>query len=67
VTAIKDSAIGYTKEMPEEKHPLEISSTEELYRKLDKGLSDIENGRVRPFDDVMDEIMDNLQKRIDVI
>ena len=37
----------------------------DLYKKLDKGLNDIKYGRVRPFDDVMDEIMDSLQKRID--
>jgi len=82
MTAIRDRAIGYINELPEEKlhslieiihylkeekHPLEISSKEELYKKLDKGLSDIKNGRVRPFDDVMDEIMDSLQQRIDSV
>jgi len=80
MTAIKNEAIGYINELPEEKliavinflrnlqtakHPLEISCKKELYKKLDKGLEDVENGRARPFDDVMDEIMHDLQKRID--
>jgi hypothetical protein len=80
MTAIKDEAIGYINAMPEEKmisaisflrklqgakHPLEITSKKELYKKLDKGMDDIKNGRVYPFDEVMDEIMDDLQKRID--
>jgi len=80
MVAIREKAIGYINEMPEErlagvvsylqflvaqKHPLEITSKEELYREIDKGLDDIEHGRVRPFEDAMDDILDSLRQRME--
>ena len=79
MTAIMNEAIGYLNQLPEaelinvteylkrlseKKHSLEITSKEELYRKIDKGLDDIKNGRSRPFGEAMDDIMSGLQKRI---
>ena len=71
MTAIRNKAIEFIHEIPEErlaslldymqflcekKHPLEITSKEELYRHLDEGMDDIKNGRVYPLEDVMREV-----------
>jgi len=75
MTAMKSEAIGYINELSEEKmisvlnflrsirmakHPLEVSSKEELYRKLNEGLDDIENGLVQPFEEAMQDIRKEL-------
>lgn len=75
MTAIRDRAIGYINEMPEEKvhslieiihylaeekHPLEISSMEELYKRLDEGLDDVANGRGKPLAEAMKDIRKEL-------
>jgi|GEM_PF-2860703 len=54
-----------SKAMREPKHPLEVTSKEELYKRIDKGLEDVRQGRVRPFDDVINGIMDDLQARME--
>ena len=71
MTAIRSKAIGYINELPEErlasaldylqylseqKHPLQISGREELYRFVNEGLDDINNNRVEPLEDVMREV-----------
>jgi hypothetical protein len=78
MTAIKDRAIGYINEMPEEKvhslieiihylaeekHPLEISSIEELYKRLDEGLDDVANGRGKPLAEAMKDIREKLTQK----
>ncbi|MCL2362349.1 MAG: hypothetical protein FWC73_11130 [Defluviitaleaceae bacterium] len=80
MVAIRNKAIEYINELPEERlvsalnylrflgeqtHPLEITSKEVLYRKIDNGLEDVAHGRVRPFDDVMEEIIAGLQTEIE--
>jgi len=60
MVAIREKAIGYINELPEEslvnvisylrflveqKHPLEVTSKEELYRRIDEGLEDARQGR----------------------
>ena len=81
MTAIRSRAIEFIHEIPEEKltslldymqflcekrHPLEITSKEQLYRHLDEGMDDIKNGRFLPFDEAMREIRQELkQKDID--
>lgn len=66
--AIRSEAIGYINEMSEEKltsaleflrglcdknHPLEITSKEELFKKLEVGLDDMKHGRGEPFEDTI--------------
>ena len=70
---IRNEAIGYINELPEDKldivinylrnirakkNPVEVTTKEELYRRLEEGLDDIKNGRVHPFEDVMREVHD---------
>jgi predicted transcriptional regulator len=69
-TAIRNEAIGYINELPEDKldavlhylreirtkkNPVEVSTKEELYRRLEEGLDDIANGRVHSLEEVMRE------------
>ncbi|MCL1884141.1 MAG: hypothetical protein FWF81_10380 [Defluviitaleaceae bacterium] len=76
-TTIRNEAIGYINELPEDKldvvvnylrnirakkNPLEVTTKEELYRRLEEGLDDIENGRVYPFEDVMREMRDLIKQ-----
>jgi hypothetical protein len=75
MTAIRSEAIGYINDFPEEKlmgvikflrsvhatkHPLEITSKEELYRHLEEGMDDIKNGRSQPFEESMQDIRKEL-------
>jgi len=77
--AVKERAINYINEMPEEqvfsaldylrflserRPSYEITTKEEFYKNIEEGLEDIRQGRVRPFRDVMDEIKNELQLRI---
>ena len=78
MTAIINEAIGYLNQLPEaelinateylkrlteKKHPLEITSKEELYKKIEAGLDDMKNGRSKPFDEVMLELRQNIIQR----
>ena len=71
MTTIRSRAIEFIHEIPEEKltslldymqflcekkHPLEITSKEQLYRHLDEGMDDLKNGRYEPFEDTMRDI-----------
>jgi len=73
--AVREKAIEYINEIPEErlvsaldylrflcepKHPLGVQSKEELYSRIDEGLDDIQNGKVQPFDEAMQEIRQDL-------
>ena len=73
--AIRERAIGYLNEVPEEKlpgvidylrfvcepkHPLEVTTREEFYRRIDEGLEDMRQGRVQPFEEAMQEIRQKL-------
>jgi len=76
-TAIRNEVISYINELPEEKlssaldyvrflrekkHSWEATCIEDVYRSIDEGLDDIENGRVKPFDEAMSEIREKLAK-----
>ena len=54
MTAIKNEILKA------EKHPIKVSNKDELYKKLQEGLDDIENGRAQPFDEAMREIRKEL-------
>ncbi|MCL1884952.1 MAG: hypothetical protein FWF81_14495 [Defluviitaleaceae bacterium] len=76
MTAVRNEAIGYINEMPEEKltsaldflrglcekkHPLEITSEEEFYNKLEEGLDDMRNGRGVPIEDAMRDLRQRVE------
>ena len=76
-TAIRKEAIEYINELPEEKlgnvitylrnigakkNPVEVTTKEELYARLEEGLEDIRQGRVQPFDEAMREIRQELEQ-----
>jgi len=42
----------------------EVTNKEEFNKKIEDGLKDMQQGRVRPFRDVMNEIKEELQQRI---
>jgi len=56
--------IDYLRFICEPKNPLELTSKEDLYRRIDEGLEDVQQGRVRPFEDAMNEIMGGLKARM---
>jgi len=73
--AVREKAIEYINEIPEDrlasaldylrflcepKNPLEVSSLEELYNRIDEGLEDIQRGRVQPFNEAIQEIRQEL-------
>jgi predicted transcriptional regulator len=75
---IRNEAIGYINELPEErlesaitylrnlcekKHPLEVSSAEELHAKIEEGLEDVRQGRTRPFKEAMADIRKRIAER----
>jgi len=75
MTAIRSEAIGYINDFSEEKmmgvikflrsvnaakHPLEITSKEELYKRLEEGMDDIANGRGKPLEESMKDIRKEL-------
>ena len=43
-----------------ENHPLEVSSKEELYKRLNEGLDDVANGRGKPLEEAMKDIRKEL-------
>jgi hypothetical protein len=68
--AIRNEAIGYINELPDEKlrivinylrnigakkNPVEVTTKEELYARLEAGLEDIRHGRVTSMEEVMRE------------
>ena len=70
-TTIRNEVIGYINELPEDKlysaldyiqflrekeYPVGISSEEELFNEIEKGLEDVRRGRVRPFKEAMADI-----------
>ena len=78
MTAIRNEAIGYINELSEEKlmgaidylrnlcekkHPFEITSKEDLYSKIDEGLEDVQQGRVRPFKEAMTDMRKRIAER----
>jgi hypothetical protein len=60
MVAIRNKKTEYINEIPEEKHPLEISSMEELYNRMDEGLDDVANGRGKPLAEAMKDIRKEL-------
>jgi len=70
-TTIRNEVIGYINELPEDKlysaldyirflcekkYHVGISSEEELFNEIEKGLEDVRQGRVRPFKEAMADI-----------
>ena len=75
--AVKERAISYINEMPEEqvasaldylrflceqRFPFEITNKDELYRKIGEGLEDMQQGRVQPFAESMQEVRQELAR-----
>jgi len=50
------SALSYLRYLSEKKHPLEVTSIEEVYARIEEGLEDVRQGRVRPFREAMQDI-----------
>ena len=68
--AVRERAVEYLNAVPEEKlpgvidylrfvcepkNPAEVTTKEELYRRIDEGMEDMRQGRVYPLEDVMRE------------
>ena len=77
MTAIRNEAIGYINELPEEKlvsaleylkrlcekeHPLQVKSKEELYSRIDAGLDDLKNCRGEPFEDTIRDLRQRIAR-----
>ena len=75
--AVRERAVEYLNEVPEEKlpgvidylrfvcepkNPAEVTTKEELYRRIDEGMEDMRQGRVKPFDEAMREIRQELSQ-----
>ena len=73
--AVRERAVEYLNAVPEEKlpgvidylrfvcepkNPAEVTTKEELYRRIDEGMEDMRQGRVKPFDEAMREIRQEL-------
>jgi len=73
--AIKEKAIGYINEMPDErlasaldylrflcehKLPYEVTTKAKFFNKIDEGLADMKHGRMQPLDEAMWEIRQGL-------
>ena len=56
--------IDYMRLVCESSPPYEVTTKEVFYRNLDEGLEDMRQGRVRPFQDAMTELMGELQQRV---
>ncbi|MCL2404282.1 MAG: hypothetical protein FWC92_01915 [Defluviitaleaceae bacterium] len=79
MVAIRKDAIRQLEQVPEDKlqgvieymrlvcepsPPYDVTTKEEFYEKIEAGLEDMQQGNVRPFSDVMKEIRNELQLRI---
>lgn len=77
--AMRESAMRQLERLPEDKlqgvidymrlicepsPPYDVATKEEFYTKIEEGLEDLQQGRARPFRDVMKEIKSELQQRI---
>ncbi|MCL2198658.1 MAG: hypothetical protein FWB80_07025 [Defluviitaleaceae bacterium] len=50
------SALDYVRSLREKKHPWEATCIEDVYRSIEEGLDDLENGRCEPFEDTMRDL-----------
>jgi len=56
------SALDYLCFLCEKRFPFEVTSRNELYRKIDEGLEDMRQGRVQPFAETMQEVRQGLEQ-----
>ncbi|MCL2379024.1 MAG: hypothetical protein FWC77_07860 [Defluviitaleaceae bacterium] len=54
------SALDYLRFLYEQRLPFEVTSKDELYSKIDEGLEDMQQGRVQPYKDAMQDIRKEL-------